>query len=131
MDDNIEEAKRLLEGGLSVSAVAKRLGFSWVTNFSKSFARRVGCSPKEWMQNHGLRLSTTERVSRAEMLLTTGEHTFLEIAKIVGFNSSQALTMAFKSVHGISPTQWVEQHRNEVVIEVMAIPTTHRKKRKS
>lgn len=131
MDDNIEEAKRLLESGLSISAVRKRLGISWAANFSKSFAKRVGCSPTEWMENHNLRLSTKERVCRAERLLVTGELTLIQIAKTVGFNSSQALTMAFKSVHGFSPTEWVERHRQQVVIEVMAIPMTHRKKRKN
>ena len=131
MGENMEEAKRLLEDGLSVSAVAQQLGFSWPTNFSKSFARRVGCTPTEWVESHSLRLSTDQRVSRAESLLVIGEHKLVEIAEIVGLNSSQALTMAFKSVHGISPTEWVERHRDRVAIEVMAIPMVHRKKRKS
>jgi AraC-like DNA-binding protein len=120
--EHIEEAKRLLAAGASVSAVANELGYGWAMSFSKTFRKHVGCSPTEWIATHGTRASREDRVSRAEALLLTGEHSVRDVGRLVGFNSYQGLTNAFKAVHGVSPFQWVKRHREQVPIEVMAIP---------
>ena len=122
---------RLLEHGLSVKAVAAQLGFKWPTNFTKSFSRQVGCSPTDWIEQQGSRVSKRARVANVESLLATGEYKLVDIARIVGFNSAQALSMAFKATHGISPTEWTSRHRGAVPIQDVAVPLVARKKRKS
>jgi AraC-like DNA-binding protein len=122
LGENIEEAKRLLATGASVSAVADELGYGWAMSFSKTFRKHVGCSPTEWIAMQAIRPSREDRVSQAEALLLSGQHSVRDVGRLVGFNSYQGLTNAFKAVHGISPFQWVKRHRDHVPIEIMAIP---------
>ena len=44
----IEEAKRLLEDGFSVNAIADRFGFHSALHFSRTFRNFVGITPKKW-----------------------------------------------------------------------------------
>ena len=46
----IEEAKRLLEDGLSVKAVADRFGFPSTQHFSRTFRNFVGITPMKWLK---------------------------------------------------------------------------------
>ena len=129
-DGQIDRAKELLAAGMPIDRVASEVGYGWGPNFSRAFRREVGCSPTEWAIKSGGMQSVVQRVSRAELLLRAGTSTLLEVAKKVGFNSSQALTMAFKAVHGMSASEWVQLNR-KVVIEVMRVPNirrTHKKK---
>ena len=44
----IEEAKRLLEDGFSVKAIADRFGFHSALHFTRTFRNFVGITPKKW-----------------------------------------------------------------------------------
>jgi AraC-like DNA-binding protein len=121
----MEEAKGLLETDLSVGSVAMEVGYATPRGFGKAFLRHVGCTPSEWIERHSTRPSRSDRVSQAESLLLSGEHSVREVGKLVGFKSYQGLNNAFRSIHGLSPFQWVKRHREQVPIEVMAIPRPH------
>ena len=43
-------ACELLKGGMSVTAVAERMGYSSIHVFSKSFTSREGLSPSEYVK---------------------------------------------------------------------------------
>lgn len=45
----IEESKHLLEGGLSVKAIADRFGFPSAQHFSRTFKNFVGITPMKWL----------------------------------------------------------------------------------
>ena len=45
----VEESKRLLEGGVSVKAVADRFGFPTPQHFSRTFRNFVGITPMKWL----------------------------------------------------------------------------------
>lgn len=49
----MEEAKRCLSRGLSVTETASRCGYEDVCNFSKMFKSRVGISPAGWAKQNG------------------------------------------------------------------------------
>jgi len=49
----IEEAKRLLEAGFSVKAVADGFGFHSSLHFSRTFRNFIGITPKKWLANKG------------------------------------------------------------------------------
>ncbi len=47
----LEQAKRLLARGASVTEVCVEVGFESLGSFSSSFHRRVGVSPRAWQQH--------------------------------------------------------------------------------
>ena len=123
-----DEARELLEAGVPVGAVGQKLGFGWKPNFSRAFRQRFGCSPTDWLIENGIQESVAQRVARAERLLLSGSFKLVKAAKLVGFNSSQAMTMAFKAIHGVSASEWLRQNR-KVTIETMTVPPIQRRKR--
>ena len=46
----LEQAKRALAGGASVTEACLAVGFESLGSFSASFHRRVGVSPREWQR---------------------------------------------------------------------------------
>jgi AraC-like DNA-binding protein len=125
----VDRAKELLKSGMAVAAVARELGYLWPPGFGKRFKALVGCSPTEWLLASGTRESVAAHVARAERVLLAGNYKLAEAAPLAGFNSSQAMTMAFKAVHGMSASEWLRRNRR-VMIEVMEVPSIRRKEKK-
>ncbi|MFJ4223214.1 helix-turn-helix domain-containing protein [Microbacterium sp. NPDC089695] len=48
----IDEAKRMLESGLSVSQTSRALGYASDEGFSRAFRRRTGMTPSSWRAAH-------------------------------------------------------------------------------
>lgn len=78
--------------------------------FYRSFGAWTDGTPTDWLIQNGFRRALAERVEQAGQLLLTGQYNVGEAAKLAGFTSSQALSSAFKSIHGRSPTKWLSQN---------------------
>ncbi|WP_050723882.1 helix-turn-helix transcriptional regulator [Microbacterium sp. GCS4] len=50
----IDEAKRMLEAGRSVSETSRTLGYSSDEGFSRAFRRRTGMTPSSWRASHAI-----------------------------------------------------------------------------
>lgn len=53
-EHRMDEAKRLLAGGVSVKEVAYRMGFTAPSNFAAAFRRATGETPRDYRQRAGL-----------------------------------------------------------------------------
>ncbi|MFD0946085.1 helix-turn-helix domain-containing protein [Sphingomonas canadensis] len=106
------QAIALLGSGVPIREVARELGYSTGGNFAKSFRGWAGCTPTEWLVQNEITQPLSERVADAERLLASGRYTIAGAAKLAGFSSGTALSVAFKRVHGRSATQWLSENRN-------------------
>jgi AraC-like DNA-binding protein len=88
----------------------------------------MGCSPSEWLLREDKSRSRGFRVAEAEKLILMGKHNMSDVAKIAGFNSQAAFSMAFSSIHGMPPGEWVKSQR-KVPIEITSVPPIRRKRR--
>ena len=61
----MEEAARLLAGGLSVKETAGFLGFQHASSFSREFKRHLGCAPKDY-QNRQLATVDSSSISDSQ-----------------------------------------------------------------
>ncbi len=94
----------LLEGagdGVKVSDVAKRIGVSrnYLTTI---FRERMGMSPQEFLLNY--------RMERAMSLLADTDNPIGLIAEAVGYSDSMSFSKAFRSRHGVSPSEYRKRH---------------------
>lgn len=98
-------ADRLISSGLSIAQVAAKLGVS-VPTLRRSFVRYHGVTPRQWLTATRHKTTIAARVREAEPLIASRKLPIVKIAEIVGFGSHQALALAFKRIHGVSPTCW-------------------------
>lgn len=63
--------------------------------FFKSFARQIGVSPREHLQN--------VRISKAKKLLAQSRQPMHRIAKLCGYKNLNTFQIAFKRATGVSP----------------------------
>ena len=78
----------------SMEEIARRCGVS-VSTFYTTFARELGCSPRNYREQHQLR--------NARNLLLNSDHSFEEIAEICGFCSRYYMSDRFRKVLGVTP----------------------------
>ena len=98
-DDHIELAMGIIHADymlkINVSKIAERLNLDR-TYFSTLFRKRMGVSPKQYLQNY--------RMEQALPLLRQG-HSVKKTAQAVGYDDFYAFSKMFKQHFGVSPTQ--------------------------
>ena len=100
----ITRAKLLLHrGNLSVTEVARRLGFCSVAYFSHAFTKAAKVNPREYAKSLQ---PTVRQIEQARVLLQAGDLAPAEIATRMGFTSVHSFAQAFKQQVGISPTKY-------------------------
>lgn len=77
---------------------AAQMAFMEETYFSKKFKQLTGFGFNEYL--------TQTRIRAAETLLTATEHTIGTISEMCGFSSANYFGDIFKSINGISPSQY-------------------------
>ena len=91
------EVQERLEGDVSLSALARRYGYS-PFHFHRFFSRTVGETPKR----HVDRL----RLERAAYKLAITEETVLGVGLSVGFQNHETFSRAFKRAFGCAPREY-------------------------
>lgn len=64
-EHRMDEAKRLLAGGVSVKEVAFRMGFTAGSNFAAAFRRATGETPRDYRQRAGHKADISDSISEA------------------------------------------------------------------
>ena len=72
--------------------------------FGKIFRNSIGRSPQEFLMNY--------RMVKATELLKLTSLSIAEIGSAVGYENQLHFSRAFKTIYGISPRQWRNQHKN-------------------
>ncbi|GFN33138.1 AraC family transcriptional regulator [Paenibacillus xylaniclasticus] len=98
--DYIEEH---LEEPLTVEGLAERAGWTH-EHFTRLFARYTGRTPREMI--------IQRRIERACQLLLYHETTVKEVAYAVGFSDENYFCRVFKSVKGVTATQYRKKYYN-------------------
>jgi AraC-like DNA-binding protein len=107
--DRNQRALELIKSGTPIAEIAADLGYASNKIFYNTFYRKMGATPTKWKIDNKLSKSIETRVSEAQTLLLSGRYSVKVVASLVGFRCSQALTMAFKRVHGLSAKHWLQQ----------------------
>ena len=71
--------------------------------FGKIFRNSIGRSPQEFLMNY--------RMVKATELLKLTSLSIAEIGSAVGYENQLHFSRAFKTIYGISPREWRNQHR--------------------
>ena len=71
--------------------------------FGKIFRNSIGRSPQEFLMNY--------RMVKATELLKLTSHSIAEIGSAVGYENQLHFSRAFKTIYGVSPREWRNQHR--------------------
>jgi len=85
------------ENDISVSKMAQLCGLS-VSYFTRAFREVIGCSPKKYL--------IKIRISKAKLLLENSDKQISEICSICGFKKQNSFTSLFKSINGLTPTEY-------------------------
>ncbi|RFU60305.1 bifunctional transcriptional activator/DNA repair enzyme AdaA [Bacillus sp. V59.32b] len=105
----VEAAKTMIELEYTASITLDRLAISvGVSKYhlQRVFKRKTGISPLEYL--------TDKRMSQAVNLLLNHTDTVTEIALSIGYNSSSHFSVAFKNHFGCSPTEYRNEHKEEI-----------------
>jgi signal transduction histidine kinase/DNA-binding response OmpR family regulator/ligand-binding sensor domain-containing protein len=94
--------KNLSESEFNIDEMCKQFYLSR-SHFSRKIKQLTGLSPIE--------LLTSFRLKRAAKLLVQGKISISEISYMVGFEHPNSLSRAFRKEFGMSPSAYVEQHR--------------------
>lgn len=95
--------KNLMNSELSVDRLAERFHFHPVY-LNRMFKKEKGLSVSQFIIN--------ERMKMAASLLESGRYTANEVAEKVGYIHYTNFYNMFKKYYGISPTQYLEEHKN-------------------
>lgn len=71
--------------------------------FGKIFRKSIGRSPQEFLMNY--------RMAKATELLKLTSLSIADIGSAVGYENQLHFSRAFKTIYGISPREWRNQHR--------------------
>ncbi len=93
--DAIEYMQTNLHNNLTVAELAKRANHN-SDYFSRIFFESTGERPLQYLRN--------KRIERSQILLSTTEMTFSQIAEETGFESLAYFSKTFKQVTGLSPS---------------------------
>lgn len=86
-----------LEGRLSTSALAKRVGLS-ASHFARAFKASTGHSPRAFVMR--------QRIDRARALMIGTDMPLCEVALECGFADQAHLSRLFRQLVGFSPSTW-------------------------
>ena len=104
-DYYIKEAIHFIEqnfqNNITVEEIASVCGINR-SYFGKIFRKSIGRSPQEFLMNY--------RMVKATELLKLTSLSIAEIGSAVGYENQLHFSRAFKTVYGISPRQWRNQH---------------------
>ena len=104
-DFYIKEAIHFIEQNfqnhITVEEIASVCGINR-SYFGKIFRKSIGRSPQEFLMNY--------RMVKATELLKLTSLSIAEIGSAVGYENQLHFSRAFKTVYGISPRQWRNQH---------------------
>ena len=96
--------QHLSDPELNVDALCKGVGMGRA-NFYRKLKAVTNLSPVELIRNKRLEIAS-------KMLLET-EMNVSEVSVRVGFNSHAYFATCFKAMYGLSPTEYVQQHKNK------------------
>lgn len=106
-DFYIKEAIHFIEqnfqNNITVEEIASVCGINR-SYFGKIFRNSIGRSPQEFLMNY--------RMVKATELLKLTSLSIAEIGSAVGYENQLHFSRAFKTIYGISPRQWRNQHKN-------------------
>lgn len=94
--------KNIANPDLNIDMICKEIGFSRA-NLYRKLKTVTTLSPMELIRN--------KRLEVAAKLLLESDYSVSEISTYVGFNSHAYFTNCFKSVYGMSPTEFVESKK--------------------
>ena len=97
--------KHIMNPDLNVELISKELGISRV-HLNRRLKAITNDSPGNYIRNY--------RLKHAAWLLLNKNMTVAETAYAVGFSSQAYFSNAFKTHYGMSPTEYVETHKNSL-----------------
>ena len=98
-DDHVLD--NISQPSLRISAIAEHFNMS-ERSLSRKLNAIIGSSPKSYLMSL--------RLNRAEMLLVSSKLSIKEIVANTGFSDSAHFSRVFKSHHGLTPSNYREQH---------------------
>lgn len=105
-DYYIKEAINFIEqnfqNNISIEDIAAVCGINR-SYFGKIFRKSVGHSPQEFLMNY--------RMVKATELLKLTSLSIADIGSAVGYENQLHFSRAFKTIYGISPREWRNQHK--------------------
>ena len=105
-DYYIKEAMNYIEqnfqNNISIEDIAAVCGINR-SYFGKIFRNTVGQSPQEFLMNY--------RMIKATELLKLTSLSIADIGSAVGYENQLHFSRAFKTIYGISPREWRNQHK--------------------
>ena len=94
--------KSLSDPEFNVHSLANSLNMSRVTLYNK-VKQMFNCSPVEIIQRY--------RIERAKLLLVETEYNISEISYKSGFQNTSYFSKVFKSIEGLTPSEYLQRHR--------------------
>lgn len=85
----------------SADALAREVALSR-SAFVERFSALIGMPP--------IRYLTVWRLRTAQLHLRQTRHSIAQLARLVGYESEEAFSRAFKREFGLPPARWREQH---------------------
>lgn len=105
-DYYIKEAIHYIEqnfqNNITIEDIASVCGINR-SYFGKIFRNSIGRSPQEFLMNY--------RMTKATELLKLTSLSIAEIGSAVGYENQLHFSRAFKTIYGISPREWRNQHK--------------------
>lgn len=105
-DYYIKEAINFIEqnfqNNISIEEIAAVCGINR-SYFGKIFRNSIGRSPQEFLMNY--------RMVKATELLKLTSLSIAEIGSAVGYENQLHFSRAFKTIYGVSPREWRNQHK--------------------
>ncbi len=97
--------KNLSNSDLSVDKIADEVGISRV-HLHRKMKELTGQTPHDFIRNI--------RLKQAAHLLTTNNMNITEVMYACGFNNSASFSTIFKKFYGMSPRDYMNEHKSEV-----------------
>ena len=105
-DYYIKEALNYIEqnfqNNITIEDIAAVCGINR-SYFGKIFRNSIGRSPQEFLMNY--------RMAKATELLKLTSLSIAEIGSAVGYENQLHFSRAFKTIYGVSPREWRNQHK--------------------
>lgn len=89
---------------LSIAELAAMENYN-VSYYTDWFKKKIGCIPSEYLK--------MVRMEKAQEILTTTRYRVIDVAMQVGYDNSSSFIRTFKSVTGLTPSQYRRQASEE------------------
>ncbi|QCK13282.1 hybrid sensor histidine kinase/response regulator transcription factor [Mangrovivirga cuniculi] len=99
--------KNIAESDFDIASLCEMMGMSHM-HFIRKVKQLTGKKPKDLLKSF--------RLSRAKQLLEQNKINVSEVGYMVGYDVPNSFTRAFKNEFGISPSQFAQNHSNEIDI---------------